>query len=284
MSGLPSLPQFLRSIAPASEFELDDLRGRPETEPIRIAGKAPTVFCIHGFTGVPFEVKLACEAASDLGLAAEAPLLAGHGTTSAELARLGFVDWVASVRGAFDAARKRGPVILVGLSLGSLVATDLLLSAPGDVLGLAVLSNAFWLRAPYPSLAIDWADRVGLHDIGIRKTGSDLGDADARESHVSYSIQPVSAAISLLRAGETMRERLCRVHRPTLVLHGARDQVCPVKNAWKLAERLGTRDRRIVIFPESHHILTRDIERDQVAAELRAFFSRLVANFETAQR
>lgn len=256
------------------------MRGRPETAAIRIAGRTPTVFCIHGFTGVPFEVALGCRVAEELGLAAEAPLLAGHGTSSADLARTNFAHWVESVRAPFDAARKRGPVILVGLSLGSLIATELLISAPGDVLGLVVLSNAFWLQSPYPALAIDWADRIGVRNIGIRKNGSDLGDADARGSQVSYSIQPVSAAISLLRAGERMRERLNRVHRPTLVLHGARDQVCPVKNAWKLAERLGTRDRRVVIFPESHHILTRDSEHAQVAAEMRHFFTRLCADFD----
>lgn len=254
----------------------DDIRSRAECQPIRQAGEMPTVFCVHGFTGVPAEVQLACGVAESLGLAARAPLLAGHGQSSFELSQCGYQDWLSGLQAEFDSARARGPVVLVGLSLGSLLATDLLLSAPGDVLGLALLANAFWLNSPYPSYALAAADRTGLRGIGIRKGAPDLGEERARESHVSYQIQPLDSALSLFRAGARVRERLHRVHRPTLILHGAKDRVCPVSNAWRAAERLGTRERRVVIYPDSRHILTRDRERDVVAQELKSFIAGLL--------
>jgi esterase/lipase len=118
--------------------------------------------------------------------------------------------------------------------------------------------------------------RLGLPDFGIPKFGSDIGDDEARSSHVSYGIQPIRAAISLRAAGVRLREQLYKVHCPTLVLHGARDRVCPVQNAWKVADRLGTSDVRVVILPKSHHIITRDLEHEAVARELREFLLRLV--------
>lgn len=272
-----------RVFAPLADFvqkrltlEPHVISGLPETLPLSFEGRAPSVLCIHGFTGVPAEVRLGCEVAQKLGLAAQAPCLAGHGGSSQDLASTTFEDWVASVRPTFDHLRSRGKVILLGLSLGSLIATRLAIESPGDVLGVALLANAFWLHSPYPALALDLADRLGLPDFGVRKNGSDLGDDRARATHVSYQVQPVRAAISLLRAGEAMREQVHLLHRPTLLLHGAQDRVCPVENAWKVAERLTISDIRVVVFPRSRHILTRDVERHQVFQELEAFFTRLV--------
>jgi carboxylesterase len=208
---------------------------------------------------------------------------------------MGFHDWVTSVQPTFDKLRSRGPVILVGLSLGSLIATKLAISAPGDVAGIALLANAFWLHSPYPAVALDLADRLNLPNISIPKGPSDLGDLEARSSQVSYQVQPLKAAIEVLRAGEQLRKELHRLHCPSLIVHGARDRVCPVENSWKAAERIGTRDLRVVVLPRSHHILTRDVERETVSRELREFMLRIcptsrnasdpknAANLETPQ-
>jgi dipeptidyl aminopeptidase/acylaminoacyl peptidase len=74
-----------------------------------------------------------------------------------------------------------------------------------------------------------------------------------------------------------MRERFGQVHCPTLIIHGALDRVCPVSNAWRVANLLGTSDVRMVILPRSHHVVTRDVERAEVARELRAFYARIAA-------
>lgn len=269
-------PKVLRSLLPIHRTrEFRDISAHAASRPLRIEGKTPTVVCFHGFTGVPEEIRLAVDVAEELGLAATAPLLVGHGTSAAELAKTRYEDWLESARPAFDEARAKGPVILVGLSLGSLIATELALSAPGAVLGVALLSNAFWLKSPHPGASLALAGKLGLSDFYLDKEGPDLGDPVARRSHVTYDAQPLHAAVSLEQAGRRLRAELFRLHRPTLILHGARDQVCPIENSWRVAERLGTRDVRVVVYPRSHHILTRDVERDQVRAELLAFIRRV---------
>lgn len=255
-----------------------DVRGRPGTEARHAPGACPTVIAIHGFTGVPGEVELCCEAALDLGLGWHAPLLAGHGKSARELARTRYPDWLKSARPAFDAARAHGPVILVGLSLGSLVAMDLLLSAPGDVDGLVLLSNALWLKPPHPGWTLKLAGLAHLPDFYINKNGPDLGDPSTRSAHVTLDAQPLHAAVSLVEAGERLRGELFRIHRPTLIVHGALDRVCPVENAWRAATALGTRDVRVVVLPRSKHIITRDVERAQLKSELTAFYARVGQN------
>ena len=155
--------------------------------------------------------------------------------------------------------------------MGSLLAFHLAANHPATTLGVIALSNAMWLGAPWPTLALKLIDRLRLPDFSLAKSSPDLGDPEQRALHLTYNAQPIHAAISLLRAGEELSSQLHRVKAPTLLLHGALDAVTPVANAWRVAVRLGTLDKRTVVFPRSHHILTRDVERDAVRAEIRTF-------------
>lgn len=265
---------FLREVAERVTLRRGGLLGRPDAAPRRVEGRTPTVLALHGYCGVPREVEVVVEAAKSLGLAAHAPLLAGHGTSPAELAPLRFADWVASVRGALAEAEARGPVVLAGLSLGSLIALELTLERPESVVGLVLLGNALWLSRPFPSWALRAVDGLGLPDFGLPKFGTDLGTEEARRDHTTYPSQPVRAAIDLQKAADRLLGELPRISCPTLLLHGALDRTCPVSNAWRVAERLGTHDVSVRIFPRSRHVLTRDVEREDVRRALESFLAR----------
>jgi pimeloyl-ACP methyl ester carboxylesterase len=158
-------------------------------------------------------------------------------------------------------------VILAGLSLGSLVATQLVLDDNRGVAGLVLMANAFFL-APFPAWPLRVFDHVPAGDFFMPKLDADIGDDVARKNHLGYSAQPVRAAVSVLRAGQELFQRLAEVQCPTLVVHGAKDRLCPVSNAWRVAERLGSADRRVVILPRSHHIVTRDFDSALLQREL----------------
>ena len=63
---------------------------------------------------------------------------------------------------------------------------------------------------------------------------------------------------------------------PTLLLHGALDAVAPASNAGRVSVRLGAINKRTVILQRSHHILTRDVERDTVRAEVSQFLREIM--------
>lgn len=235
------------------------------------AGACPSVLAFHGFGGTPLEVELVVDVARELGLRAEAPLLPGHGTHARDLSRTGWSDWTSAARAAYR--QMPAPLIAVGFSMGSLLAIDLAAEHPKEIVGLVLISNATRLTSPFPNWALALADWLRLPDFLAPKGRSDLGDEAARAAHVSYDSHPVHAAIEVLHAGARARELLPSVKCPTLILHGARDRVCPVANAWRVAQALGTDDSRVVIFPRSRHILTRDLERAQVRRELETFLS-----------
>jgi len=244
--------------------------------PICLEGRSPGVVAFHGFGGTTREIELAATVAGELGLAALARSLPGHGSHAKDLAKTRFADWVFGAESAYRELAERGPVIAAGISMGSLLAAKLAIEHPERVKGLVLLANAVWLRPPL-AFALRAGAWLRLPDFLMKKGGSDIADDEARQSQISYTADPVHAAIDLERSARELREHLARVRCPTLILHGARDRVCPVENAWRVAALLGTRDVRVVILPRSQHIITRDVERREVARELRDFYARVAA-------
>jgi carboxylesterase len=255
----------------AARLPRGSLMGEGVADPLSVPGRAPSVLALHGFTGTPQEVGLVVEVARELGLAAVAPLLPGHGQRVSDLAPLRFADWLAAADAQYQELSRNGPVVLAGLSMGAVLSFELAARYPDTTAGVVAMANAVWLRSPWPSLALKLADRLRLPDFWMPKSGPDLGDREQRAIHLTYNAQPVRAAVSLLRAGERVSAELHRVRAPTLLLHGALDAVTPVSNAWRVAVRLGSTQKRTVILPRSKHILTRDVERDRVRQELLSF-------------
>lgn len=251
------------------------LMGEGVADPIVVDGNAPYVLALHGFSGTPQEVALVVDVAKELGLGAEAPLLPGHGQRVSDLAPLRFADWLAAAEQHYLRLAQRGPVVVAGLSMGALLGFHLAAKFPETTAGVIAMANAVWLNSPWPTLPMKLVDRLRLPDFWMPKSGSDLGDREQRALHLTYNAQPIRAAISLMRAGEAFAEQLHRVKAPTLLLHGALDIVTPVSNAWRVSVRLGTVDKRTVILPRSHHILTRDVERDLVRREIAQFLANL---------
>ncbi len=265
-----------KRVSGAVDYRSGGLVGEGARERLSCPGGTPVWLALHGYCGAPEEMRLLVEVAQEQGFAAVAPVLRGHGTHPRELSPLRFADWMSGVRKELDAASQRGPVLLAGLSLGSLLAVGLSLEAPERVLGLVLLSNAFFL-SPFPAWPLRWADGLGLRDFGVPKAHADIGDPVQRANHLTYSVQPVRPAVSLLKAADRLFQRLSEVRCPTLIVHGAKDRLCPVSNAWRVAQRLGTSDVRVVILPRSHHIITRDYDRQQLRAELRLFGRQLTS-------
>lgn len=252
-----------------------ELIGTGDPGPIRAAGKSPGILALHGYGGTPREVELFASVARELELSASAPLLPGHGTCATDLARTRWVDWSRAASAAYDELGP-GARIVGGLSLGSLLAIQLAAAHPDTVRGLILVANATWLAPP-----TSWALAVmsllpEALDFSLPKLTSDIADPAARRSHLTYGAQPVRAAVDVYRGGKLCRKLLERVRCPTLILHGARDRVCPSTNAARVAALLGPNATRVVTFPRSRHILTRDIDRAAVRRELSSFVKSLL--------
>jgi len=249
---------------------------------LEVPGNGPALLALHGFGATTQEVGLVMDIARDLGLRALAPLLPGHGSSVHELARTRFVDWRGAAEEALrELVAEHDRVIVVGSSMGSLIALDLAADYPEQVVGVGVLGSPIRLPWPYPSLALAAISRLGIPDFTLRKSGPDILDPEARRTQVTYSEQPAHAGNDVRLAGRRVEGRLGLVRCAAFVAHGQADRVCPVRNARLVYAKLGTPawQKELLILPRSHHIITRDVERGLLRTRLSAFIEAVAARY-----
>jgi carboxylesterase len=243
----------------ANAFRLGDPRG----------GLAPAVLCLHGLTGTPYEVRPPAEALAEAGFYCEGPLLPGHGTTPAELARMPYMEWVSAVVAAHDAlAQRHERVYAIGLSLGGLLALALAerRALPGLV-ALAVPLDLGWLV----HRGVPWLHRIVRQ---LPKTPAIL-DAEARRRHPGYDRMPLAAVNQLLLLASEVRAGLSRVQAPASLIFSRLDPTVPVRNAELLLRALGAGDRELHWLERSGHVLPVDFEKALVAQRVVEFLARL---------
>jgi carboxylesterase len=243
-------------------------------------GHAPCVVALHGFGGTAAELRPVLDRVVEAGYAVDAALLPGHGSSVTQLQDKTFDDWVEASRArARAAAREHGRVVLLGFSLGSLIAMQIASERPEWLAGLVVLGAAVTLE-PHSSVPLALLARLGMRipDVYMLKPrAGDLVDPALMDRLVSYDRHPLRASLEVYLAGPRVRAGVGLIDCPTLIVHGRRDQVCPWTNAVWLAEHIGTRDVSVRIFEKSGHVVACDGERAEVAREVVTFFARLRA-------
>ncbi len=244
------------------------VRGEEDGAPVLRDGSSPCVVAFHGFTGTTTEIRPMIDALAEAGFAVHAPLLTGHGTHPGKLQDVTFDELVADMEKELDAARaKHEHVVVAGFSLGSLVAIELAARKPAGLVGLVLLGNALTLSPPV-SAALGLIDRRGwkLPDWYLLKLWSaDVRDPVQQKRITGYDRDPLRAALEVYRAGMRVRSRLAAIECPALILHGARDRVCPSSNVALAASSLGSRDVRTRIYAKSAHLVAADHDRREVA-------------------
>ncbi len=242
------------------------------------SGRAPCVVAFHGFGGTAAELRPVLEAVARAGYAVDAALLKGHGTRVEDLQEATFDGWVAAARARVEAETARhGRVVLLGFSLGSLVAMQIASERPDGLAGLVAMGNALTVKphTRWPFAIWEMSRRPMIDVYMLKPQAGDLVDQALMETLVTYDRHPLRSAREVWLAGPRVKAGVGRIACPTLVLHGRRDRVCSWRNAPWLAAHVGTRDVSVRIFEQSAHVLCCDGEREEVAREVVGWLGRL---------
>jgi carboxylesterase len=236
---------------------------------------------LHGFTATPEEVRPLAMALAGAGFAARAVRLPGHATTLDELARTGWRDWLDCAEQGLAAARASAPrTAVAGVSLGALLALLLAARRPTEVAAVVCCATPLLLSDRRPALlrSLRWLPPLRRRYAMLPKVGGrDIGDAAARAASRSYDLMPLPALLSFLELRTVVRRQLGRVTQPALVLHGRHDHMAPLTNVALLQRRLGSRWIESRILERSWHVLTEDVERDEVCRLAVDFLTRVEA-------
>jgi carboxylesterase len=235
------------------------------------------VLLLHGLTGTPYEVEPIASSLHGRGFAVRAPLLAGHGNL-ADLEHSTRQDWFATAEQALGELREDGrrDVVVLGTSMGGLLALRLAALRPQAVAGVVAasvpLELSAWRRGAISVLArLRRTPLLGRIVGTLPKNGPDV--RVERESRVSPSLRgfPYPALAELVALQREVTQLLPEVRAPLLLLHGELDHSAPASHSARIAQRVGSARVRSVLLPRSFHILGRDLDRDQVCAEVVRF-------------
>ncbi len=252
----------------------DSIPKRVDTSEFFLPGSGVSALLIHGLTGTPYEMRFLGERLAAASVRVRGVRLAGHAGAPEELAGANYNDWYQSVVVGFEQLRSFGePNVVVGLSMGAVLAARLALDQPQEVAGIAMLSSALFLDRKAVALFTMMRLLGSLtRRIFLSSAGSDIHDDAARRIHPSSRLMPLCGPIDLMALQRIVRPRISDLRQPALIAHSHQDHTCPYdRNVEFLMGHIGSAQKRLVELHESYHVITVDMEKDRVAAEVLAF-------------
>jgi len=244
-------------------------------------GKAGQVCLMHGFTGSPWDLIPVGEILAANGFEVRCPRLPGHGFPEMPEDNC-WPAWLGRGQACVDealATAEGRPVVVAGLSMGALLTLQLAVANPDRVAAIATFAPAVEVSTfnRFGIWLLGGLSRIGLGSLEMPKGASDAQDAEAQADNPGSNPFPFSAYRSFGELRTRTRALVDRVQVPTLILHGALDETCPVEGSAWLENALGSTDVERHILARSGHVITRDLEVDQVRPRLDTFLrSRLI--------
>jgi carboxylesterase len=204
------------------------------------------------------------------------------------------MDWYASAVAGVDALLAVRPrIVVVGLSMGAMLAVRLAVERREAVAGVALLSPAIelgrvWVRRLRLALKLLAAadERLPtvqgwLARLAMTKGGSDIADLAVRAHHPGYRQVPLRALLNLMQLQRVVWDMAPALTQPALVMHAAHDHTCPLAGARRLFARLGSSDTRMVVLERCFHVVTVDCERALVVTEVETFLARVTTGLSS---
>lgn len=229
---------------------------------VLIGGDGPDLVFFHGAAGVTAEDPLLTTLAAQYRV--HAPLLPGYGE-SAEAAHLR--DMLDVTLHSQDVVEELGLArpILVGHSLGGMIAAEMAAIAPREVEKLALIAPfGLWLGDhPIPDIFATLPHELPallFHDVALGERlmtgGLHLEDPQFLIGFLVKNARQLGMAGKLLFPipDRGLGDRLYRVRARTLILWGENDRLIPPLYARAFAEAIT--GARVVILPEAGHLVT----------------------------
>ena len=224
------------------------------------------VLILHGFTGTLESVKALYLPLQELGITVSMPLLMGHGEDSPEALRgVRWNEWLSDADCALQKLiHDTDRIIVIGHSMGSLLALHLAVKYPNNVDSLVLATPAIKLvsmLAPGRPMQI-FALLVSkiFKNWALKPLFSDPQCASVI-SH--YPWVPTKAIISFFELIKLTLPQLCRVKVPVLVLQCRRDSTVLPESATILFNNIATEpsEKSLLWLEHSDHQLFCDGER-----------------------
>jgi carboxylesterase len=260
-------------------FQVKDKPDRiPETpfknKPVKDKAKVG-VLVLHGFTSHVNCVADLRFPLEEMGLPYRIPILRGHGGEWKDLKGVTSKDWYEDAENSLlDLLGECRKAIVVGLSMGGLVALDLAAHHRKDVVGVVTLAAALKFKDPLAPLSPimarlirSWPSPNSFVDKELKK-----------QRNRNYSKFATDAFASLYQYSCDVENNLSFVAANALILYAGKDEIVHPKAAETIYEKIGSKSKKKVCIEGSGHEMLLDLEAAAVAKEVTDFIKELTSS------
>jgi len=262
-----------------------------------LKGDDSLCFLIHGLTGTAREMSSIAQRLNDKGYSVACPLMEGHNKSISILKRKTWQELYAAIKKEFlEYESSYRNIFVGGLSFGALLGILLAYEHPQKIKAVNCFSPTlffdgwgtprlrillpivyrtplkyyFYLKEEYP---------YGIKNERLRSRVESFYKEsrlfDYSKVHLyGYPVIPVSCMYQNHLLAKYVMSILDRVNVPIQLLQAKDDDVTSPKNSYYIYEHIASKDKEIVLFEDSYHIIIADQERDAVAEKTVSFFEK----------
>jgi carboxylesterase len=255
---------------------------------------------IHGLTGTAKEMSSIARNLNKNGFSVACPLLANHNQSISCLKRTTWEELYNSVRKEFvKYANDYENIFVAGLSFGALIGILLAHEFPAKVKALNCFSPTLYFDGwanPKLRFLLPLVFKTPLQYFFYLKEGYPYGIKNPRlrsriegfykksdlfdysKVHLyGYPVIPVSSMHQNQLLAKQVIKILPAVTTPIQLLQAKDDDVTSPKNSYYIYNHIGSKDKAVLLFEDSYHIIIADQEREKVAARTLTFFEKYKA-------
>ncbi|MCP4425430.1 MAG: alpha/beta fold hydrolase [Chloroflexi bacterium] len=224
-----------------------------------------TLLFIHGFPLDSAMWELQLQELPDIARLI-APDLRGHGRSDSAPGPYSMKMFSDDIAGLLEHLNIHGPVVICGLSMGGYIAFDFYRRYPERVAGIILAATRAAADSDEGKAARDTAVAAARAEgvapivagmlpklLTLETHENDVELVDfVREIMEGASIEGVIGALAAMKERPDSTPTLAEIDVPTLIIHGAEDQIVPLSEAE--AMHAAVQDSRLVVVPDAGHL------------------------------
>ena len=217
------------------------------------------VLLLHGLTATTAEVRPLAKRLLNEGYTVSGILLPGHGTTPENLSQTHREDWIKASEEAYNELKQEcSSVIVGGESAGALLALHLACEHP-EIKGLLLYAPAMRLAASILRTVL--LVMVSPFVFSVKKQFS---KDRSRMPWQGYKINPLKTGVQLLKFQWEIKQRLCRIYQPILLIQANLDDTVDLRSGDIILRGVQSAVKELYWMEKSGHVVILEKQFEEV--------------------